>query len=199
MEEREKLTRCERWLIDALVSLGREKSVRNVQVRELCERAQINRTTFYKHYQNFDEFLERVVERFISDMDAAAGGKNIFEGFLRGDARRTFEMCVEFMVGHSEFLMVMTGPNGYPGLRERITSTWAEMFDAALGSAGVHDLGGVNRDVLRSYVVAVMWAFLEHTLREKDVYAPCYLAGQYSSLLFGAALADAFSQSQGKA
>lgn len=39
-----------KMLKDALISLLEEKPINKVSVRELCERAEINRTTFYKYY-----------------------------------------------------------------------------------------------------------------------------------------------------
>ena len=39
-----------------------EKSVSRITVTELCEKAQINRATFYKHYQDIPQLLEKIEE-----------------------------------------------------------------------------------------------------------------------------------------
>ena len=77
-----------------------EKSVYRIQVRELCQKAQVNRTTFYKHYDNVEDFVSKVVDAFIADMDAHFSGDNIFDGLLGIDAAATYERCVGFMTNH---------------------------------------------------------------------------------------------------
>lgn len=42
------------------LELLREKPVAKITVTELCEKAQINRATFYKHYQDVPQLLEKL-------------------------------------------------------------------------------------------------------------------------------------------
>lgn len=48
-----------RMLKDALTKMLKEKDIYHISVRELCERADVNRTTFYKYYgSQFDLLTE---------------------------------------------------------------------------------------------------------------------------------------------
>lgn len=176
-------TRTRGYLVEALVGLLEEKSIFKVQVRELCQRAQVNRTTFYKHYDNVEDFVDKVVDAFLADMDANFGGANIFDGLLGDEAQATYERCVSFMTEHRAFVVAMTGPNGTPLLRERICDHWAAMFADAVRKEGI-DLGGkAEPEVLAAFVVSAMWTLLEYTMRSSDTYAPAYMARQFSFLL----------------
>ena len=45
-----------------------EKPVSKITVTELCEKAQINRATFYKHYQDVPQLLEKLEEEFFDQI-----------------------------------------------------------------------------------------------------------------------------------
>lgn len=78
-KENQRVMLTKRLLKDALVELLREKDIYKVSVRELCERAQINRTTFYNHYDsqfNLLAELEGDVLGWIAEtLDSAPYGK----------------------------------------------------------------------------------------------------------------------------
>lgn len=56
---------------DAFISLLEEKPIRNITVKELCERAQINRGTFYRYYHDPIDLLESIEERILGEIVAS--------------------------------------------------------------------------------------------------------------------------------
>ena len=80
MEKREdrRIMMTKRMLKDALIEMLKEKDIYHISIRELCEKADVNRTTFYKYYSSqFDlfadmekdlvDFISKVIERNESD------------------------------------------------------------------------------------------------------------------------------------
>lgn len=60
---------------DALLSLLLEKEFEYITVKEVCERAGVNRSTFYLHYENTVDLLEEAVAMFQARFqDSAAFG-----------------------------------------------------------------------------------------------------------------------------
>lgn len=59
-----------RLMDEALIALLEEKDFEYITVKEICERAGVNRSTFYLHYETLDdlvrEAMEMVNERFVS-------------------------------------------------------------------------------------------------------------------------------------
>ena len=53
----------------AFLKLLQEKSIHRIAIRELCERAGINRTTFYNHYGSQYEVLSEIADSYLSDID----------------------------------------------------------------------------------------------------------------------------------
>ena len=54
----------------ALVSLLKEKDLNKITVKELCERADINRGTFYTHYKDQVDLYNSVLEELFSGLEA---------------------------------------------------------------------------------------------------------------------------------
>lgn len=47
-------------LKNALISLLKQKSIQTISIIELCKEAQVNRSTFYKHYDSQYELLDEI-------------------------------------------------------------------------------------------------------------------------------------------
>ena len=52
---------------EALISLLEIKSFEYITVKEICEKAGVNRSTFYLHYENIGELLDETMNRLIDD------------------------------------------------------------------------------------------------------------------------------------
>ena len=61
MEEKtdRRIKRTRQLLIHALTTLMKEKSIKDITIKELCETADINRGTFYLHYKDIYDMLEQ--------------------------------------------------------------------------------------------------------------------------------------------
>ena len=68
---------------EALLQLLEKKDFAFISVKEICQRAGVNRSTFYLHYQSINDLLEETIEllneRFVSafpkDLISAAKGR----------------------------------------------------------------------------------------------------------------------------
>lgn len=67
--ENQRVRLSKKMLKDALLDLLQEKSLSKISVLEICETAQINRTTFYKYYGSQLDLLGDIETDFLSQMD----------------------------------------------------------------------------------------------------------------------------------
>ena len=58
-------------LRNALLTLLNEKPLRNITVKELCARAQLNRGTFYAHYRDVYDLMEQIEDEMKTAFFAA--------------------------------------------------------------------------------------------------------------------------------
>lgn len=70
-----RVKKTKKQLRQALMDLMTEKPSKSISVRELAERADINRGTFYIHYQDVNDLLQR-----LEDEMAAPAGAIIMDG-----------------------------------------------------------------------------------------------------------------------
>lgn len=70
MESREnqRVVLTKRLLLEALLSVLETKHVRDISVTELCRKAGINRTTFYKHYSTPNDVLEELEKEYTAQI-----------------------------------------------------------------------------------------------------------------------------------
>ncbi len=67
MEDR-RIRRTRKSIFGALAALLTEKDVHQIKVKELCERADINKSTFYLHFLDIYDCKEKWLEEIFDDM-----------------------------------------------------------------------------------------------------------------------------------
>ncbi len=68
MKKTDQRTRITKMLIrKAFTSLLSQKPIQNISVKELCDSAGINRGTFYTHYTDIYDLLEKIEEEMMHD------------------------------------------------------------------------------------------------------------------------------------
>ena len=83
MERKEdrRVTMTKRMMKDAFTEMLKETDIYHISVRELCQRADVNRTTFYKYYANQFDLLDdmekdllNMIEKTIEEDEEKNGG-----------------------------------------------------------------------------------------------------------------------------
>lgn len=67
LDRRKKYTRM--VLKESLIALLKTKQISTITVKEICERADINRSTFYTHFSDQFDLLEQIEEELIADLN----------------------------------------------------------------------------------------------------------------------------------
>ena len=126
MEKREdrRVGMTKRMLKDAMTEMLRETDIYHVSIRELCQRADVNRTTFYKHYGSPYDLLadmENDLLKFLS--------KTIMEH--AAEPARIIETACEYLESHLEFGRLIINNNVDPLFPQKLFSL-AVVREAAL-------------------------------------------------------------------
>ena len=56
-------------LTNALLEILKNKNIKDITVLELCKKANINRTTFYKYYKDVDDLVITIEDSLLSDLE----------------------------------------------------------------------------------------------------------------------------------
>ena len=71
MNQRTRLTKM--MFRRALAELLKEKHISGISIREICEKAELNRSTFYLHYHDVYDLLEEIENEIAEEADKAVG------------------------------------------------------------------------------------------------------------------------------
>ena len=96
-------------LRSSLLELMRKKDISRITVKELCERADVNRGTFYAHYASPVDLLEQIERELLEEVLSSLDSK-LATGSLAAPMRRraTVPNC-----GVASLLYQQSGPVGY--------------------------------------------------------------------------------------
>ena len=107
---------------EAFFQLLREKNVRRITVKELCDLAEINRATFYAHYSDPFDLLEKLEAEALEQMSGW-----IKASVLGGESGVLLTMLKSVQEGQSE-TSLLASPNGDPGFSAKISAIFSEAY-----------------------------------------------------------------------
>jgi AcrR family transcriptional regulator len=105
-------------LRDSLIEIMKEKPVTKITIKELCEKADINRTTFYAHYRDQYDLIRQMEEEtlgYFEDMLNKYGNKR-----SRLEVLEMVEEILGFIAGNSSSLQVLLSENGDLGFQKKL-------------------------------------------------------------------------------
>ena len=148
-----RVRRTKRLLRQGLTELLKEKSIKKITVRELSERVDINRGTFYSHYTDpFDlrrslaDELVQVIEERMHEL-----------GVTRLSSIETFRLIRE----NRELCRVFAGENGDKDALGRIISTHTDAYlNEVLSKVG--NLPQTQIDCLRMLLISSITTIVTH-------------------------------------
>lgn len=131
---------------DSFLELLKEKPMAKITVTELCQKAQINRATFYKHYLDVPDLMEKIEENLFSAIRT----------FFEGEAIKMKPFMVKMMQytkDNRERFMALGGENGDPNL---MTKTFLVCYESA------YPLVAQNTPNLKENERQMLYYFISH-------------------------------------
>lgn len=126
LDRRAKYTR--QALKDSLIELMKDQSIQKITVKALCEKADINRATFYGHYDNIESLLEEIETDFYNSV------KDVFAGStsLQYDIHSILVQILGSIRDQKELCRVLVSPYGNKNFLERLLNMVYERAVAQL-------------------------------------------------------------------
>lgn len=106
LDRRKKYTRM--VLKDSLMKLLNEKPISSITVKEICDQADINRSTFYSHYTDHFDLLDKMEDEIIEDMKGFLSQYN-YEN--EEDALQLIEKLLEYFASKQEVCRTLLKEN----------------------------------------------------------------------------------------
>jgi len=175
-----RIIRTRRMLRDAFVELLEEMDVEKISVNKLAERATINRVTFYLHYRDIQDMMEKMADDMIEELNAIVQPDE--SNSLQDPYESLALRLLEHIALHHRFYKVILATKRTTVFTERMLRLLTTMVTANVERADSKSeltLAGIQKDVAIWYGSSALIGTIIAWLREDMPYTPAFLAKQF--------------------
>ena len=161
MDQNRKTRITKRTIREALIELLQTYPLSDISVTALCDHADVNRSTFYSHYENLYGVLDEIEQGFLQHVS-----------YIRGNATkeknlRQFDDYMEYIAQHrDEFLALLS--NGR--IVEKVALQALSIYKEENPNADPEMLSRYTFFI--QYACAGTYQMLRHWLEQPQVYSP---------------------------
>ncbi|MFD2639978.1 TetR/AcrR family transcriptional regulator [Piscibacillus salipiscarius] len=115
LDRRKRYTR--KVLKESLISLLKDKPISSVTVKEICELADINRSTFYTHYNDQFDLLEKIEEEIADDLVQYL---NSYSLSIEEESIEMTQKLLEYITNNQYMFEILLNENADPMFEKRM-------------------------------------------------------------------------------
>lgn len=174
-----RVLRTRQLLKSALVELLEEMEPDKITVNRIATRATINRVTFYLHYRDIQDMMDKMAEEMVVEIEAAMTRK-VAEKKTGSDDVILLGL-LEHIAANARFYKVIIGSRGVPIFHERLRDIFVKKINDGVTK---HILAekGIQQDVAVWFGSAAMLGTIASWVRNDMPYSPQFLARQFALL-----------------
>ncbi|MFP3916814.1 TetR/AcrR family transcriptional regulator C-terminal domain-containing protein [Lysinibacillus telephonicus] len=162
-------------LKDALISLMAEKDFSNITVQDITRVADVNRATFYSHYHDKIDLIQKIAEEILNELNAILMKKS--------DGLRSYDLLVqifEHLSEHSEFYTIMLSSNRFPGFWKKLYAIFRNATSRSTEFSDSDD--SIPQDILNSYILGAYFGVVIQWIKRGMPYSPKYMAEKLANI-----------------
>ncbi|UDI77406.1 TetR/AcrR family transcriptional regulator [Staphylococcus taiwanensis] len=166
MTQDRRIRKSQQAIKDAFIKLLHEHQFADITVQQIADLADINRGTFYTHYLDKYDLLEKmedehvdIVREFIIDSKNSSGGK-----FSTEDLRQIMEFLIAHIEDNIEFYRLMFKIGKESMLHEKLYGVLNNYLNSFANIEG--EISGIPFSYFMSYVSGAGLSFLRHWVED---------------------------------
>lgn len=163
--------------------LMKTSSLSKITITEIVQHANLNRGTFYKHYQSKEQLLDEIVDDVLGDLArsyrAPYSDREVFK--LTELTASKIEIF-EHVDRHAKFYKVIVDSHAFQGFQTRICDVLKQLStDDLQRFQGTPSK--VDKDFLASYSAYALFGFIIEWIHSDFKYTPAFMAEQLMEIL----------------
>ncbi|MDR6554819.1 TetR/AcrR family transcriptional regulator C-terminal domain-containing protein [Paenibacillus qinlingensis] len=174
-----RVLRTRQLIRDAFIELLQEFELEKITVNRIAKRATINRVTFYLHYRDIPDMMDRLAEDMINDIDAILKQAPDPPGFNM----QIVVQMLEHIADNSRFYKTLLASKRFPVFTERLMKLIAEFITSRIDKLEAVTKLTVKRDIAIWYGSSAIIGTIVFWLRNDLPYTPEFLSAQLAELL----------------
>lgn len=155
-------TRYTRMVLqDSLITLMKEKPIAKITIKELCERADVNRTTFYAHFTDQYQLLQTIEDETLAWMKEAA--LNLMGRLEENETLQLLGGILQYLADNSKHLQVLMSEQGDINFQKQLFTLIYQLcgIDPTCGQSGSND----SRELRFVFVINGSIGLIQHWLK----------------------------------
>ncbi|WHY93321.1 TetR/AcrR family transcriptional regulator C-terminal domain-containing protein [Neobacillus cucumis] len=177
-----RILRTRQLIKEALIDLLQEVDINKITVNRIAERATINRVTFYLHYKDIPDMLEKMAQEMAEDIESIMGST---KGDQNTDKNIDFvklETLLEYIAKNYKFYKVVLNSRRSPIFTERLLTILTKAITEKTANNKLKNNNDIPRDIAIWYGSSALIGTIVVWLRNDMPYTPQFLAKQLSRL-----------------
>jgi AcrR family transcriptional regulator len=153
---------------NSLTELMKQKAITQITVTEICEKADIHRTTFYAHYNDQYDLLKQMEQEVLTHYDNLLDEKNTSQNCTLGEIGAMTEEILHHITANYHSVQVLLSKNGDIYFQEkligRLTTHFRRLRKKCIGDIADDEKNGYYSVFLVHGVIGIIQLWLKNNM-----------------------------------
>lgn len=181
-----RILRTRQLIRNAFVELMQEMEAEKLSVNKIAERATINRVTFYLHYRDIPDMMEKIADDMVREIEGMLDKPTAVDLEAQSDPDGTILLSLlEHIASNADFYKVVLASKRTTIFSDRLLKLLKELITIIAERRGNEDYRmkmGIQKDIAIWYNSSALIGTIVSWLRNDMPYTPHYLAEQFALL-----------------
>ncbi len=178
-----RIVKTKQLLKDALLMLIQEEEFENITVKRLTERAKINRSTFYAHFYDKYDLLEKTIDEELLSFAEEVAPKSDDDLMATHIPTSLYLRATQYIYKQADFFKIMMEESGIPAFQQQFLqiikkymATHLEKFHSK------QDKMEIPMEFFISYIAHAYIGVISYWLESGMQYSPEYVAQKLANM-----------------
>lgn len=172
-QESQKVQETKDRIRNAFFEIYSSKKIEKISIKEITEKAQLNRGTFYVYYKDIYDLLEKTEEELMSELLEKVRSAVVM--ILRDESVSPFMPPIEFYQKYNKILRTLLGANGDPNFVFKMKKVVKGMLREVLKKEKMPEIEHI--EYLMEYISSAQIGIISYWL-ENDMEIPIVELGE---------------------
>jgi len=178
-----RIRKSRKELKDALIELMETKDFKKITITDIVTFADLNRGTFYKHYQTKEELLNELMDDVMEDLITSFKEPYLHtDTFIIGELTTSTIRIFEHVATYAKFYTIIVNSNVLPGFQNKLCAILKQLVQQHLEAISNHNKN-INPDLFASYNAYALFGLIIEWVQSGFKYTSTHMAEQLIEIL----------------
>ncbi|SEN85935.1 DNA-binding transcriptional regulator, AcrR family [Mesobacillus persicus] len=177
-----RILKSKKALKDAIISLMQQKDFKEVTISDIVRLADLNRGTFYKHYQYKEDLLDDIIDEVITDLIASY--REPYQNIATFDVSKLSSNAIkifEHVHKYAEFYKLIVNSNVLTSFQHKICIVIKDLVMQDV--TGKLTNPNINKELIASYHSYAIFGMMIELIHSGFKYSSSYMAEQLLAII----------------